>query len=106
MAGTEVPPTAMCEVGEHAPGRFRFERSGGAQSCRCFRHALIDRHVVRTAISVAAVVGTILTLINQGDRLLQGTVSPEMLWKIPMTYSVPYLVVTYSALRTALVRER
>jgi len=104
--GAGGAPPQRCEVGGHAPGAFRFERPGGAQSCRCFRHALVDRHVVRTALSVATVVGTILTLINQGDRLLHGGFAAEMLWKVPLTYSVPYLVVTYSALRTARVRER
>jgi len=51
--------------------------------------------VVRTAVRVALVVGTILTLINQGDALFgPGRVS---LFKAALTYAIPYLVSTHGA---------
>jgi hypothetical protein len=50
------------------------------------------------------VVGTILTAINQGDALVTLTLAPVLLWKIPLTYFVPYTVSTYSAV--AISRER
>ena len=50
--------------------------------------------VVRQSILVAFVVGTILNLINQGDRLADG----EIHWlKAALTYIVPYCVATYGA---------
>ncbi|HVH73731.1 MAG TPA: nitrate/nitrite transporter NrtS [Stellaceae bacterium] len=44
---------------------------------------------------VALVVGTILNLINQGDALLGG--GHIVLWKLALTYAVPYAVATYGA---------
>lgn len=58
--------------------------------------------VVRTAVRVALVVGTILTLINQGDALFgPGRVS---LFKAALTYAIPYLVSTHGAV-TARMRD-
>lgn len=57
-------------------------------------HALAPA-VVRTAVRVALVVGTVLTLINQGDALFgQGHVS---LVKALLTYTIPYMVSTHGA---------
>jgi hypothetical protein len=89
-----------CDRGDHKLGRFLFAR-GTARSCCCFRHAVTYRPVVRTALVTSAIVGTVLTLINQGDLLFSGEVTGAMAWKIPLTYSVPYLVATVSALRMA-----
>ncbi len=67
-------------------------------------HAIIlpEPHVMRIlllrAIKVALVVGTCLTVINQGDALLAGASAPELWWKIPLTYCVPFVVSLYSAL--------
>ncbi|MGE4219908.1 MAG: nitrate/nitrite transporter NrtS [Alphaproteobacteria bacterium] len=47
------------------------------------------------AISVSIIVGTVLTLINQGDALLFGQ-TPNFL-KMALTYLVPYCVVTCGA---------
>ncbi len=57
--------------------------------------------VVRRAALISLVVGTCLTAINQGDRLLLLDVRPELLWKIPLTYAVPFVVSTYSSLAAA-----
>lgn len=54
-----------------------------------------SRPVVLTAIRVSLVVGTVLTLINQGDVLF-GPGSPNIL-KALLTYAVPYLVSTHGA---------
>ncbi len=81
------------------PARFHFARGGGA--LRCWRHAFTFRQLVRTAFFTALVVGTILTLINQGDLLARGDFRGAMAWKIPLTYCVPYSVVTWSGLRLA-----
>ena len=68
---------------------------------RCLRHALGYQPLVRTALVTAAVIGTVLTAINQGNVLLDGKFPAELYWKIPLTYSVPYMVATWSAMRMA-----
>ena len=55
------------------------------------------RDVVTRALKVASLVGTILVAINQGDVLLQGNVTPEIVAKILLTYCVPYSVSTYAS---------
>jgi phosphoribosylformylglycinamidine synthase len=53
---------------------------------------------VRRALVMAAVVGPILTLINQGDALVSDV--PFSFWKAGLTFIVPYLVATVSAVVT------
>jgi hypothetical protein len=49
--------------------------------------------------------GTILTIINQGDVLLAGAVTPLVVAKILLTYAVPYSVSIFSALSANRVKE-
>ena len=49
----------------------------------------------RRSLAVAALVGTLLNLINQGDALLAG--APLDWLKIALTFAVPYCVATYGA---------
>ena len=65
---------------------------------KCVRCALRHRPLLRRSFYAALVVGTILTLLNQGDTLLAGDWSNSFYWKIPLTYSVPFIVSTYGAL--------
>ncbi len=51
----------------------------------------------RTALLTALVVGTILIVINQIDVFAAGTWPP--LWKVALTYFVPYVVTTYGAVK-------
>ena len=53
--------------------------------------------VIYRSLRVAALVGSILVLVNQGDVLMEGAAVLELLWKIPLTYCVPYAVSTYAA---------
>lgn len=55
------------------------------------------RDVIARGLRVAAIVGTVLVAINQGDLILSGTLPGEAAWKIPLTYLVPYLVSTYAS---------
>ncbi len=57
------------------------------------------------SLKVAAVVGTILVAINQGDALLAGTLATNAWWKIPMTYCVPYCVSTYACVAAVLANS-
>ncbi len=50
----------------------------------------------KKAIFTALVVGTLLTAINHGDVILSGLVPP--IWKVVLTYGVPYFVTTWGAI--------
>lgn len=51
--------------------------------------------VLKRSLTVALVIGTVLTAINQGDVILAGRV-PNLL-KVALTYLVPLLVASYGA---------
>jgi hypothetical protein len=55
----------------------------------------IRRDVVLRGLKVAAIVGSILVAINQGDLILNDQLDASAAWKIPLTYLVPYCVATY-----------
>ena len=71
-------------------------RIGGTR--RCLGCTLRFRPLLWRSLFTALVVGTALTAINQGPELLAGQVAPALLWKIPLTYLVPFLVSTWGAL--------
>ena len=71
----------------------------------CVVCAILYGPVLRRAIYVALIVGTILTIINQGDVLLAGEITPLVVAKILLTYLVPYSVSTFSALSANRVVE-
>ena len=50
---------------------------------------------------IAFVVGSLLTLLNQGDILLARNWYTDLYWKIPLTYCVPFCVATFAALSNA-----
>lgn len=68
------------------------------ESIKCFPCSLRHRPMVRRSLIAATVVGTVLTLLNQGDTLISGHWNNALYWKIPLTYCVPFLVATYGAL--------
>ncbi len=104
MAAEEVVVGSdLCACGHVASRRFRFA-AGSEPVEKCFHHAVAHRPLLRNALATALVVGTILTTINQGNVLLDGRFPSELWWKIPLTYSVPYMVSTWAALRISLVR--
>jgi phosphoribosylformylglycinamidine synthase len=53
---------------------------------------------VRRSLIMALVVGPILTVINQGDSLVSEV--PFNVWKAALTFVVPYVVATVSAVAT------
>lgn len=71
------------------------------RAARCLRCTLRHRPLVRRSLVVALIVGTILTAINQGNILLRGDFPAELLWKVPLTYMVPYCVATTGAILNA-----
>ena len=60
--------------------------------------------IVKRSARVALVVGTVLTLINQGGRLLVLDIDAPTLARIVLTYIVPYCVSTWAAVGA--LRER
>jgi hypothetical protein len=58
-----------------------------------------ERPVIVGGLKVAAVMGTVLNLINQGDRLVGLCVDDVAWWKVGLTYLVPFCVSVYSAAR-------
>jgi hypothetical protein len=58
--------------------------------------------MLRRSIIVAALIGTMQTLVNQGDVLfdvfLSGQLAVPLLWKIPLTYMIPFGVATFGAM--------
>ena len=75
---------------------YRFRRD--IDDPLCVVCAMLYRPVLRRAVYLALVVGTILTIINQGDVLLAGEITPLVIAKIFLTYLVPYSVSTFSVL--------
>jgi len=50
----------------------------------------------KKAIYTALVIGTLLTAINHGDVITSGP--PPAIWKVVLTYCVPYCVTTWGAI--------
>jgi hypothetical protein len=67
-----------------------------------FRLACTAR-IVRSALSVSAVVGTLLNLINQWDALVANAATSW--FHLVMNYAVPYCVASYSAAKNELTRS-
>ena len=65
---------------------------------KCLICSIQHLPVLKRSAIASLVVGTVLTLLNQGDLLLSGQWSNALYWKIPLTYCVPFLVATYGAL--------
>jgi hypothetical protein len=70
---------------------------------RCFGCTLRRPSLLRRSAATALVVGTALTAINQGTSLAAADFSPRLLWQIPLTYLVPFLVATWGALSNSRV---
>lgn len=64
-----------------------------------------DRDIAKRALKVALVVGTLLTLINHGPTLFEYQLTSRHYLQIALTYLVPYLVSTYSAVSVRLEKN-
>jgi hypothetical protein len=61
-------------------------------------HLMRQPHHLSSALRVAAVVGTILFLINQLDVVLSGKANAVVILKVVLTFCVPFLVCSYGIL--------
>lgn len=65
---------------------------------------MTSRRIAWSALKVSLVVGTVLNVVNNGERLMaQGSVS---LWQVAMNFVVPYCVSSYSAARNEAQRAK
>ena len=88
-----------CNIDLTGRRAYRFSSSvAGVNVVKCLRCGLYHRPILKRSLRVAILVGTVLTLLNQGDALVMGRVSDALIWKIPLTYCVPFIVATYGAL--------
>ena len=60
----------------------------------------VERAIVLRAARTSLIVGTALVAINQGDVLWQAGLAAVSWPKALLTYAVPYLVSTHSAVAT------
>jgi hypothetical protein len=103
---SEVPREARVPSCKHPHRRRPYRFGNDTNDHLCLTCAILYWPVLQRAIYVALVVGTILTAINQGDVLLMGAITPVVVAKVLLTYSVPYRVLTFSALSANRVEER
>jgi hypothetical protein len=73
---------------------------GSHPGWRRFMHLAFSDGVPRRALMVAAVIGTVLNLINQGDAIFGD--APVNITKLILTYLVPYGVSTHGAVSARL----
>ena len=64
--------------------------------------AIIKKSTVKDAFGVSFIVGIILNVVNQGDVLFSLEFGNLSILKLILTFIVPYLVSTYSSVRTRL----
>jgi len=86
-----------CQRSLDAIAAYRFYGPSGP-ALRCRGCTLTHGALLRRSLAIALVVGTVLLVINQGDVLLAGRWPPALVWKIPLTYLVPFVVATLGAL--------
>ncbi|MEO0916020.1 MAG: nitrate/nitrite transporter NrtS [Pseudomonadota bacterium] len=68
------------------------------------RPSLPPRQVLVRSLRVSVVVGTALNLINQPEALFGD--APLVMWKVLLTYMVPFLVATYGAITALAAHNR
>ncbi|ASC59011.1 TPA: nitrate/nitrite transporter NrtS [Vibrio vulnificus] len=62
--------------------------------------------ILKRSIKVAAIVGTVLMMINHGDALFAGQVESERVLKILLTYMVPFCVSTQASVSATLAMRK
>lgn len=65
---------------------------------------LMSGATLRTCLPVALVVGTVLSLVNQADVVVQGMAGASVVLKVAVNYAVPFLTSSTGALLA--VRQR
>ncbi len=76
-------------------------RLRGTTVSRCLRCAIMNWPTVQRSLLSSLIVGTVITAINQGTLIVQGDLSANLAWQVPLTYLVPYCVATTGAILNA-----
>ncbi|HVA85365.1 MAG TPA: nitrate/nitrite transporter NrtS [Candidatus Saccharimonadales bacterium] len=82
--------TPAVEDGEAGPHRPRGD-STVARMRRAIEYCLVPARLQRTTV-IAIIVGTILTLLNEGDVILGGNATSATAVKAGLNYLVPFVV--------------
>jgi hypothetical protein len=84
-----------------AEGGYDLRKPGGTEH-RCLGCSFRYGPLLKRSAKVALLVGTILTVLNQGGQLLGLAPRSSLLWwKIGLTWFVPFAVATYGSLANA-----
>ena len=70
-----------------------------------FMTLALSSQVLFSALKVSVIVGTLLVLINHGDKLISMSFLSADILKILLTYLVPYGVSTWSAVKAIQAHE-
>ena len=98
--------TRRCGDAEPSCPFYRLDGYAKLTTVNAFFKAATEKGTVVTSIKVALIVGTILGLINYGDRIFLRHDMRLMDWaKLALTYFVPFCVATYGAARFAAKRH-
>ena len=74
---------------------------------REFLNAARERSTIITSAKVALVVGSVLAMINYGDRIFVHNDMRPLDWiKLAVTYCVPFCVATYGAAKYAVKHRK
>jgi hypothetical protein len=99
----EISECERCRRGM-AQGALYMLRSGrGGDVVRCIRCSLMHWPTLSRSLKIAAIVGTVLVAINQGDVVFSGEVPTVLLWKAPLTFATPFIVSLWGAMGNARV---
>ncbi len=82
------------------------ELEARSPACRSWTAAACEPAVVRRSLRVAGVVGTLLVVINYGDRAFAQALGPLDWAKMLLTFFVPYGVATYAAVQATRQAQR
>lgn len=67
---------------------------------------IFEPRIVVSSIKVAIVVGLILNMINQWQPIIELDFEHISIFKLILTFCVPYLVSTYSAIATKISNKK
>lgn len=80
-------------------------KAGENSSLRRVLGCCVHAPHLRRTLTIAAIVGSWLTLFNQGDVLWSGGASPVVLLKVALNYLTPFMVANLGLLSSERKRE-
>ena len=103
MAGHSACQNPTCKGPVHL-FLFNMKNIDQKEVKKCLCCAIKDPGFLQRGLMMSLVVGTSLTLINNGDMLFSGNLSSELAWKIVLTYLVPFCVASYASLAAVRIK--